>query len=186
MQQRTQAEVEAFIANLHQEGVVTPANCAHLTNAMVQYCRGKTVSVGEIETTPAETLNSDDDNEDEGNADNVEKRKGAYRGETVEVKAETEGGDYEVTQGGLPESMDMMGQRIVITFDDDGSTRDVVDADTRARHVRCPYVNEKEISLASVDVHSCVVGVCRSPTSNTGSPCSSLLLLFIVHLISKV
>ena len=144
VQPRTQKEVESFIDDLHQAGVVTPDNCAHLTNAMVHHCRGKTVPVGEIETTPAETLNSDDEDEDKESIVDVEKRNRAYRAETFVVKAETEGGDYELTQGGLLESMDTMCQRVFITFDDNGSTRDVVDADTRARHVRFPCVNERE------------------------------------------
>jgi hypothetical protein len=144
VQPRTQKEVEAFIAVLHQEGVVTEDNCAHLTDAIVQHCRGKTVPVDEIETTPAETLNSDDEDEDKGSTVDAKKWERAYRGETFEVKAETAGGDYEMTQGGLAESMDTMCQRIVITFIDNGSTRDVVDVDTRARQVRFPYVNKRE------------------------------------------
>ena len=103
-------------------------NCAHTTIAVGQYCRGKTVSVDEILTTPAET----------GTANDAE----TWDSETVEIKAEKR--DYEVTQGGLPEAMGMMSQRIVIVLNDDGSTSLEVDVDNSARQVRLPYVDARE------------------------------------------
>jgi hypothetical protein len=141
VQQRTKTDLKEFIADIHTQGKVADGNCTRLAEAVAAFCRGSDVSAADIETTPTEAWcpgdvetqaewavgsPSDSDEEPAGN-------------EVKRVKKEVV--DHELNQGSIPDAMDMVGPRIIVTVDDDGSTHEVLDVNNSAVHVQLPYVD---------------------------------------------
>ena len=145
MQQRTKTDLQDFIADIHKQRKVASGNCTHLAFAVAAFCRGSDVSAADIETTPTEPWYPDDgetrpewavgslSDSDEEPAGNDVKR----------VKKEVVV-DHELNQGSILDAMGMVGPRIIVTVDDDGSTHEVLDVNNSAVHVQLPYVDERK------------------------------------------
>ena len=144
VQQRTKTDLKDFIADIHTHRKVASGNCTRLAFAVAAFCRGSDVSAADIETTPTEAWCPDDvgtqaewavgspsDSDEESAGDEVKR-----------VKKEEV--DHELNQGSIPDAMDMVGPRIIVTVDDDGSTHEVLDVNNSAVHVQLPYVDESK------------------------------------------
>jgi hypothetical protein len=145
VQQRTKTDLKDFIADIHKQHKVASGNCTHLSFAVAAFCRGSDVSAADIETTPTEVWCPDDvetqaewavgspsDSDEEPAGDEVKRVK-------KEVIV-----DHELNQGSIPDAMGMVGPRIIVTVDDDGSTHEVLDVNNSAVHVQLPYVDERK------------------------------------------
>ena len=132
LQQRTKTDLKGFIADIHTQRKVASGNCTRLALAVAAFCRGSDVSAADIETTSTDPWCPDD----------VETR-AEWAVESVKrVKKEVV--DHELNQGSIPDAMDMIGPRIIVTVDDDGSTHEVLDVNNSAVHVQLPYVDERK------------------------------------------
>ena len=52
--------------------------------------------------------------------------------------------DHEWNRGSIPDAMGMVGPRITVTINDDGSVHEVLDVNTSAVKVQLPYVDERK------------------------------------------